>query len=297
MNYIVFKLNVQPNILLKYEKNNEIKHLLSYIIPLAFESVLQIKEHKSFFELIPDQEDEQEFRTLLDDLESKTNELYKLYEQILLHYRNHHEIHYSQKFLKLNDKCMNMRRFLENKYPGVTKAYKIIEDENIERYANIDVDSKVGTAITHLRKFHKIKFYIEKYKEDNIINSLNLKSYYNPNTEHILVNSKSETAAINYITALVNLLNNNSSAIEHIGKININPVYESISLDGEYNEINYVIVYPNGNPPMDRYNILKEVEAKEIESKLVGADGKPLKNEPIQMMIEEDAKKGYLKSI
>lgn len=297
MSYLVFKLNVQPNVLLKYKENDEIKYLLSEVIPLAFENVLQIKEHEGFFELIPDREDKQEFHKLFDNLENKTAELYRLYEQVLLHYRNKHEIHYSQNFLKLNEKCMSMRRFLENKYPGIIRAYEIIGDENIEQYANIELDSKVGTAITHLRKFHKIKFYLKNYEEDNVINSLNLKSYYNPNTEHILVESESEIAALNYITALVNLLNSNSSAVEHIGKVNINPVYESILLEGEYSEISYVIVYPNGNPPMDRYNILKEVEAKEIESKLVGADGKPLKNEPIQKILEGEAKKGYLKSV
>src|SRR5699024_7653865 len=99
-----------------------------------------------------------------------------------------------------------------------------------------------------------IKFYLKNYEEDNVINSLNLKSYYNPNTEHILVESESEIAALNYITALVNLLNSNSSAVEHIGKVNINPVYESILLEGEYSEISYVIFHSYGITAMDRYN-------------------------------------------
>lgn len=297
MTYIVFKLNIQPNILLNYKENNEIKYLLSKVIPHAFESVLQIKECNGLYELIPEQNDEQDFQDLFKDLESNTVQLFNLYKQVLLNYKNKNEIHYSEEFLTLNETCMSSRRSLESKFPGIIKAYEVINDERVDQYANIEAESKVGTGITHLRKFYKIKLYLEKYKEDNIINSLNLKSYYNPNTEHILVESTSEIAALNYITALVKLVNNNRTANKHIGKININPIYESISLEGEYSEISYIIVYPNGNPPLDRYNILKEAEAKEVESKLLGADGKPLNNEPIQKYLEEEAKQGYLKSV
>lgn len=177
------------------------------------------------------------------------------------------------------------------------KAYEVISDEEVDLYAKIESDSKVGTGITHLRKFYKIKLYLEKYPQDNIINSLNLISYYNPHTEHVLVESLSDTAAQNYISALVDLVNGSKSATNHIGKININPIYDSISLEGEYSEISYIVVYPNGNPPMDRYNILKNAEAKEAEYKLIGADGKPLKKEPVQEMLETEAKQGYLKSL
>ncbi|MBM7837873.1 hypothetical protein JOC54_001104 [Alkalihalobacillus xiaoxiensis] len=124
-----------------------------------------------------------------------------------------------------------------------------------------------------------------------------MKAYYNPHTEHVIVESSSETAAKNYINALVELVNSNKSSNIHIGKININPIYERISLDGEFTEISYVIVYPNGNPPLERDNILKNSEAKEAEFKLLGADGNPLKKEPIQEIINNEGKHGYLKSL
>ncbi|MGG5180185.1 hypothetical protein ACQYAC_12710 [Bacillus sp. MM09(2025)] len=297
MSYFVFKLNIQPNILLKYKDNNEIEYLLSRVIPLGFESVLQIKENKNLFELIPEKNDEQDFQNSFEDLEINTIKLFKLYNKVLSHYKEKHEIHYSQDFLNLNEICMSARRTLENKYPGIIKAYEVIEDEKIDQFENIETNSKVGTGITHLRKFYKIKFYLENYKENNVINTLNLRSFYNPRTEHILVESSSEIAALNYISDLVKLVNSNSSANKHLGKININPIYDSISLEGEYSEISYVIVYPNGNPPLDRHNILQEAEAKEVETKLLGADGKPLNNPPIQQLLENEARQGYLKSV
>src|SRR5699024_4453228 len=174
---------------------------------------------------------------------------------------------------------------------------KVITEEDIDDIIGIEFDGKVGTGITHLRKFYKIKRYLETHTEDNVLNSLNLEAYYNPKTEHILVKATTETAALNYVTALVRLINSNESANQHIGKININPIYESINLNDEYTEITYVIVYPNGNPPMDRHNFLKETEAKQVETKLVGADGKALRNEPIQNIVNTEGKKGYLKSL
>lgn len=74
MSYIAFKLNVQPNILLKYKENSEIKYFLSEVIPLAFENVLQIKEHKGLFELIPEKNDEQDFQNLFKDLAHRPHE-------------------------------------------------------------------------------------------------------------------------------------------------------------------------------------------------------------------------------
>ncbi|MGP4060245.1 hypothetical protein [Halobacillus sp. H74] len=297
MSYIVFKLNIQPDVLLNYKKSNDVNYLLFKMIPLAFENVLHVKENKSLYELIPEKIDEETFQKLFMDLEERTVKLHEYYKQVLLQFKKNYNIHYSQDFLNQNENCMNQRRALERKYPGIMKAYELITDEEVDIYANIESDNKVGTGITHLRKFHKIKLYLEKYPQDNALNSLNLIAYYNPHTEHVLVESSSETAAQNYIYALVDLVNGSKSANKHIGKININPIYESISLDGEYNEISYIVVYPNGNPPLDRYNILKNAEAKEAEYKLIGADGKPLKKEPVQEMLENEAKQGYLKSL
>lgn len=82
--YIVFKLNIQPNILLDYKKNNEMKYLLSEVIPHAFESVLQIKEYNGLYELIPEKNDEQDFQNLFKDLESNTVQLFNLYNEVLL---------------------------------------------------------------------------------------------------------------------------------------------------------------------------------------------------------------------
>ncbi|WP_228472109.1 hypothetical protein [Listeria welshimeri] len=131
----------------------------------------------------------------------------------------------------------------------------------------------------------------------NIKEPLKLVSIYNPSTEHLLVKTNRADLASNYTEALTRIINENKSIIRQIGKVNINPIYESVHLDGDITEISFVIVYPNGNPPLDRHNILRDSFAKEEEVKLIGTDEMPLRKEPIEEYINEKGKKGYLKNI
>lgn len=295
MEYYVFKLNIQPNILVNYSEKDDFEYLVSTAIPNAFQSVLQVKEMKGFFQLIVENQNNHNFFELFNQLEQLTEELIEKYNNVLLDYKENGEIYYSKDFLNLNDKCMRERKFIESVFSGVKKAYEVIHDDDIDSFYKLVTDNKVGTGITHIKKFYKIKRYIDE--APFLITPLALNAYYNPKTEHILVETDSNDTALNYIDAFVNLVNDSKDVNEQIGKININPVYDSISLEGDYREISYTLVYPNGNPPLDRHNILKNSGAKEIRSKLVGSDGNPLIIEPVKAMLEEEAKKGYLKSL
>ncbi|WDU78843.1 hypothetical protein [Lysinibacillus sp. G01H] len=300
-NYFVFKLNVQPNTIVSFKKENQFEYLINTLIPTVLDHVIGIKQKEGFketvYELIPELNNEVEFNKKFLKLEEESNKLYKLYKEILLKYKEEGEIFYSKKFLTLNDKCKRLRIDLEKRYPAILKSYNLITDDKIDEEENFEFENKIGTGITHLRKFNKIKLYADKNKKQ-LVNPLNLKAYYKPTKEHILVESKSEEDAIYYITALERIINNDSFTLGEIGKININPVYESISFEQkEYTEISFVIVYPNGNPPLDRHNILKNSEAKELHTTLIGADGQPLKLERVKDELNEQAKNGYLKSL
>lgn len=295
MDYYVFKLNLQPNILAVYRQNEELEYLISEEIPNVFESVLQVNEVDDFFKLTIENHSKRDFYKLFELLEEKTHKLVSEYKKILLNYRKTGEIHYTQDFLKLNEGCMISRRSIESKFPSIKKAYDIVPDEIIESLYKLETDNQVGTGITHIKKFYKIKRYISLDEGASSIIPLELTSYYNPKTEHILVETDNMDAAINFIDAFELLINSSKDITLRIGKININPVYKSFILEGEHTEISYTLVYPNGNPPLDRHNILRDSEAKELHSTLVGPDGRPLKLEPINKMLEEEAKKGYLK--
>jgi len=129
-------------------------------------------------------------------------------------------------------------------------------------------------------------------------------AYYRPIDEQILIklDLDKEAASVKearaYISYFENLINNNKTVVSKIGKININPIYDSIKLSDEsYTEISFSIVYPNGNPSLDRHNILEAAEAKEAQITILGTDERPLKKEAVENLVNEEAKKGYLKNI
>lgn len=295
--YYVFKLNIQPNILAHFTKSNELEYLISEVIPNSFELIMEVKENKGIFQMLFEDVSEINFEEKFKELEDITNKLIKEYKNILQDYQIKGEIYYSKEFLKLNDKCGNLRRYIESEFSGLKKAYEIITDDEVEKEYDLVTDNQVGTSITHIKKFYKLKIYISTDESISAITPLNLNAFYNPKTEHILVEADKEDEARNYIDAFIRVVNNNKEVTQSIGKININPIYESISLEGNYSEISYTLVYPNGNPPLNRNNILEQSQAKEQHTTLIGTDGKPLNTKPVQDILEEQGKKGYLKSL
>ncbi|PID24094.1 hypothetical protein [Sporosarcina sp. P7] len=299
MYYYIFKLNVQPNIINSFKKDGSLDYLLTKLIPDVLDQAVGIKEGKNInlLEIVPEKKTDKDFYKKFNQLEIDTNKLYDYYKAILKKYKETEEIYYEKDFLNLNEKCIRHRISLERIYPNLKMSYNLITDEEIYEKFKFEFDNKIGTGIKHINKFYKLKLYIEKSK-DKLINPLNLQAYYNPTKEYILVKSHSETDAQYYITALEKTLNNNQNTNEKIGRININPVYEFISFEKEeYSEISFVIVYPNGNPPLDRHDILKNTEAKEVKTVIYGADDQPLKPETIESELNRQAKLGYLKSL
>ncbi|MBC1516941.1 hypothetical protein [Listeria immobilis] len=297
MEYYVYKINIQPNILEMYEKENDFVYLISEVIPNSFEAVLQVKRVNNCFQFIVDNATEYNFDEEFNQLEIDTKMLIKGYNQIIQYYNKSGEIFYSKAFLSLNEKCGTKRRHIEVLFPGIKKAYDLISDEQIEESFNLEHNNQVGTSITHIRKFYKIKLFMNSNEFLNVIKPLNLESIYNPSTEHLLVKTNQADLANNYVEALTRIVNENKSVTDQIGRVNINPIYESVQIESDFSEISFVIVYPNGNPPQNRDSILRDSCAKEEKRTLVGTDLKPLKREPIEEFIAEKGKKGYLKNI
>ncbi|WP_242541920.1 hypothetical protein, partial [Vagococcus fluvialis] len=297
MGYYVYKLNIQPNILQTYIKNNEFDYLVTQEIPTVLENIAEVQRVGTFYMIDIINKSTDDFFLLFNKLENMTHELLEEYNKVLFRYKKEEEVFYPKKFLKLNEKCMDLRRDIEFRYPGIKRSFDVISDESVEALFGIETDNQVGTGITHIRKFYKMKEFISTSKGKDSLEPLKLTSFYNSKTEHILVESDDVEMSINYINALENVINTTKDITSRIGKINLNPIYESIDLDGEYSEISYTLVYPNGNPPMERDSILKESQAKEIQSKIIGTDGKPLIIEPVKEMLENEAKKGYLKTL
>ncbi|MBF2600180.1 hypothetical protein IA929_09215 [Listeria seeligeri] len=122
MEYYVYKINIQPNILEMYEKENDFVYLISEVIPNSFEAVLQVKRVNNCFQFIVDNATEYNFDEEFNQLEIDTKMLIKGYNQIIQYYNKSGEIFYSKAFLSLNEKCGTKRRHIEVLFPGIKKA-------------------------------------------------------------------------------------------------------------------------------------------------------------------------------
>ena len=301
--YLVFKLNLQPAKLIEY-KNDKI-YLIEELIPSMLEHIVALEKlkGKEVYKIRLEDKNEKQFKVAYDRLLSNTDNLLKLYEEILVHYGEKSEIYYSKEFLDLNSKCMNQRSKLVKEYPVLENAFTRFSDEQIDREIGVSFESKIGTGIAHLRKFYKIKKYLNEIGME-LDNPLDVVAYYRPKDEQILIklNPKKEEISENearaYVTYFESLINNNKTVVSKLGKVNINPIYDSIQLNDEsYIEISFSFVYPNGNPSLDRHNILEASEAKEAQFTILGTDERPLKKEAIESIVNKEAKKGYLKNI
>ena len=301
--YLVFKLNLQPAKLLEYQSDR--KYLITELIPRMLEHIVSLKKlkDKNVYKIVLENNDNKDFEIAYDRLLNNTDKLLKCYIEILEHYEENGEIFYSKEFLQLNSNCSNQRRELVKKYPVLENAFIEFTDEEIDSEIGVSFESKIGTGIVHLRKFYKVKKYIEEVGMQSN-NPLNVEAFYRPADEQILIkvdsekDVTSEKEARAYISYFENLINNNKTVVSKLGKININPIYDSIKLSDEaYTEISFSIVYPNGNPSLDRHNILEASEAKEAQITILGTDERPLKKEAVENLVGEEAKRGYLKNI
>ncbi|WP_342514625.1 hypothetical protein MKY34_07830 [Sporosarcina sp. FSL K6-1522] len=99
-NYFVFKLNVQPNTIVSFKKEDEFEYLISKLIPAVLDHVIGIKQKERYeeiyYELIPALNNELEFNKHFHKLEDESRKLYELYKEILLKYKKEGEIFYSK---------------------------------------------------------------------------------------------------------------------------------------------------------------------------------------------------------
>ncbi|KAA0955246.1 hypothetical protein FQ085_15065 [Planococcus sp. ANT_H30] len=303
MQYLVFKLNLQPAKLIEYK--NEKDYLINILIPSMLENVVSLTKipNKNVYKIDLEAADINDFGLIYNNLLLETEKLVSYYKDILEQYKEKKEIFYSKEFLNLNSNCSTKRRKLEKKYPVLQEALDKYSDLLIDQEIDVNLESKIGTGIVHLRKFYKIKKYINE-AEIQLDEPLDISAYYRPKDERILIEINSDKVenpirqAQFYISYIESFINNSDKVVSKLGKVNINPVYESIVLsDDSYTEISFSLVYPNGNPSLDRHNILKASDAKEAQFTIYGTDDQPLKKEAIEDIVNAEAKKGYLKNI
>ncbi|NTK15758.1 hypothetical protein HQ637_11670 [Enterococcus faecium] len=298
MGYYIYKINLQHSILRKY--SNDYEYLLENEIPKALGSVLSVEKLKEldFYKLSSEGDLNALFYSNFNELDIKTQELIKAYKMVLNNYKENRQILYSKEFLELNEECMQKRNFIQKKFPELTRAFEVVSDRTIEKNYQIELVSQVGTGIQHIKKFLKMKYYLDHYDNNSIINPLNLTAYYSFTKEQLFIEKDSKEEAQMYINNLQKILNTSNVSREVIGFVNINPVYEKIKVENNINKISYTVVYPNGKASGDRHRALLELSnAKEQTSIFVAEDDGSLKMDDILEELNSQAQQGYLKEV
>lgn len=304
MVFFVYKLNVGANIAkditeysIDYLKNSLVVDVLNEVLNLE-DKVCNLEESTLLKAKIPvNSKNEETFLEEWGILEKLTARQQKLYEDVIKNYREKNQIYYSEEFLSLTKKCGDIRQRFEKDYPNLKGEVDLKSNRFIDKKFSLPVEPKVGTGITHLRKFYKIKDTVESHSIDFFINR-ELEFSYNPKTEHILIESENQDSSIISAEQIQHYLRNNNRIKEELGNIKIIPVYSEFEIKdySSISEIEYTVVYPN--PVSERVDdallgTLRKTVGEEQTTKI----SKLQRIELLWENLKELASVGYLKSI
>src|SRR5699024_4803582 len=263
----------------------------------ALETIFEVKNVDNYLKVSIVDNDDTDFYDKINNLKSMTENLYKEYERIVNQYIDSGEIYYSKTFLNLNEKCGSKRRMLENEYPTLKSAYDVYSEKNIEENYNLKFEKSVGTGITHIQKFYTLDLYLKEINTGPSEAYMDINIFYSPRKEYFYIETDDYDEAIGCAYFIEKSINTVKSANDHIGKVTINPKYESIKFEGELTEITYTIVYPNGDEPGKRNDILTASRGKQQTTTLYGTNGEPLRQEPNVDEVSNKGNKGYLRNL
>lgn len=298
MSFYFFKLNLTWATLNLYKGKKDL--LLKNVIPDNLSLLYDIEKSKKFYRYkinLPDLIDEQ-FYTDFSHLEELTNDLEEMYFKVLMNYREDGNINYDKVFLSMNDTCKQVRGYFQKKYSFLKEGLNVISDKHVEDKFNLSFDNHVGTGITHIRNFYKLKEYIEILEKRGMFDEATLNIYYDCDTENIVVESEDEETAVSLIKKIEQEMNASKEFVSNLGKININPIYEKLVAKKEFNKIEYTLVYPNGKASTERnMAILEGSRAKKQNVKLIGDENSSLDIDFILCELNKQATKGYLEKV
>ena len=304
MVFFVYKLNVGANIAkditedkIEYLKNSLVVNVLNEVFnsedkvcSLEGSTLLKVK-------ILVNSKNEETFLEEWGILKRLTARQQKLYEDVIKNYREKNQIYYSEEFLSLTKECGDIRQQFEKDYPNLRGEIDLKSNRFIDKKFSLPVEPKVGTGITHLRKFYKIKDIVESHSIDFFINK-ELEFSYNPKTEHILIESENQDSSIISVEQIEHFLRNNDQIKRKLGDVKIIPVYSEFEIKdySAISEIEYTVVYPN--PVSERVDdallgTLRKTVGEEQTTKI----SKLQRIDLLWEYLKELAGVGYLKSI
>lgn len=296
----VFKFNLGSTLLSDYKDESEYKKLLEDVIPMQISFVFDLQNETKNLYKFNFEDNQRELRELeerLKKLEELTIKLKVLYNDTLDHFEETGETLYSKEFHSLTTTCGTKRQSLIEDFPRLRKSEEY-DDDFIKHKYKIRYEYKVQKGLEHLKKFYKLKEYINEKSLKSIIKTPN--TYYYAKEEWIIIGGNNVQDAQNHASWIAGKLNSNESFKLNIGSVEIVPVYQNFELKKSINKIEYTVVYPNGHSN-DRNNFLRAEEELEVASgdnltTVIESDNK-LNNEYLNKRLSVAATKGYLKNL
>lgn len=311
----LFKLNVQPHVLEKYSGEQKIvlkNQLIPQMICFSFGTDLfsledcnpEMTDEELSFQIVRDYKEILESQDYMQLLEL-THELTLEYVRISRDFNRGRGIHYSQDYLDKHETAMELRRSVLDAYEELKPSqneYSTSEIDNIlENEYQFKIMSKVGTGIDHIRRVKRMALFLERFEEDSVET---IPIVYRFESEVLGIRTKSQQEAALLHRVLERNINR-SGNLDKVGKVTINPIYESIILDiDERNAktIEIITTYPN-NPDDELEDLTTDINeifgTKENRMTLVLPDTK--RNEKIWRkilaFINKYARLGYLRGV
>lgn len=298
MNYYYFKLNLSWQTLYDYDQKKD--YLVSEVIPSKLELVYDLEKSENYekYRIFLGDVADKRFYEDFNLLEENTIKLITMYDEIVSNYMSSGSISYSKEFLELNEICKRARGAFQSKYPIVKEGLQEISDQTVLDKFSLNLPNQVGTGITHIKNFYKLKIYIEELKKKNMLNQSRFEAYYDCQTEQLVIGSDKEEEALACIYTIEKELNSSQEFVNALGKININPIYTKLEFTRKFSSIEFTLVYPNGVASGERYEAIMEgSKAKKQKVKLVGEDEDSLDINYILETLNDQAVKGYLEDV
>jgi len=305
--YYSFKLNLSGRTIFQLKKENNLNLVLSQTLPVLLKSIINLEiaenneRHFFKFEIESEKLFDDKTKILYYKLSTMTEKLRTEYDRILLQNEKTGDVVYPKHFITLNEDCIRLRNSLERKISFIKLIYDDITDKEADIKLFKNKKSNVKTGRTHLLKFEKIKYYVEKSTIEIV------DGFYEPQKEVFYLektNSFEETKMKANI--IQKKINNDKDFNEKLGIISIIEQYEKIKISEDTKKIKFELVYPNpdlvrgltnsGNEELnfELDDILENMGFDNFKGELSG--GK-LNVEETENQLNSSAGKGYLLSI
>lgn len=292
-----FKINLSEEVINSSNINKEklIGSVLPRILTKVFKNNERINNDLIKFDINEKYKSEISDDLLYIQLKNLTEELTIEYNKITKGFYETGDIFYPSEFRKLLDKCTDIRNELETVYPELKDYISNQTGKNVDyNFINVDYDFKVGTGVTHFKRFYHIEKFLTKNVRVNLIYSIAKETFY---INEITYKFKEAQEILKDVESI---MNRNEIFINELKSATIIPRYDKIQLSNKATKIKMVISFPNDDlieDLKDELGLEDLTEKSSSKRMTVEFDGDNLNINAVEQSAQTIGEKGHLLEI